>query len=132
MSSNPIGTKRSSLQRHSQRSLRRKIIEQANEGLKMNQNQLVGNKRIIWKINVWISQLYFYFLEYNPQLGDVTRATRVAYVKFMKKKLEADETKDSTTTATTKDEKSTTRSTVKKAEVYYLLRNISSFRFLKH
>ncbi|EDW84353.1 uncharacterized protein Dwil_GK14093 [Drosophila willistoni] len=66
----PIGSKRSSMQRHSQRSLRRKIIEQANEGLLMNQNQLI---------------------EFNPNLGDVTRATRVAYVKFMRKKMAADE-----------------------------------------
>ncbi|XP_043653888.1 transient receptor potential protein [Drosophila teissieri] len=68
--SDPIGSKRSSMQRHSQRSLRRKIIEQANEGLQMNQNQLI---------------------EFNPNLGDVTRATRVAYVKFMRKKMAADE-----------------------------------------
>ncbi|XP_014094513.2 transient receptor potential protein [Bactrocera oleae] len=70
MTADPIGSKRSSIQRHSQRSLRRKIIDQANEGLKMNQNQLI---------------------EFNPNLGDVTRATRVAYVKFMKKKMAADE-----------------------------------------
>nr|CAB02410.1 Trp protein [Calliphora vicina] len=70
MSSNPIGSKRSSIQRHSQRSLRRRIIDEANEGLRMNQNQLI---------------------EYNPSLGDVSRATRVAYVKFMKKKLVAEE-----------------------------------------
>lgn len=31
------------------------------------------------------------FLEYNPNLGEVTRATRVAYVKFMKKKMAAEE-----------------------------------------
>ncbi|KAH8383307.1 hypothetical protein KR009_007970 [Drosophila setifemur] len=66
----PIGSKRSSMQRHSQRSLRRKIIEQANEGLQMNQTQLI---------------------EFNPNLGEVTRATRVAYVKFMRKKMAADE-----------------------------------------
>lgn len=41
----PIGSKRSSMQRHSQRSLRRKIIEQANEGLLMNQNQLIGKEK---------------------------------------------------------------------------------------
>lgn len=29
--------------------------------------------------------------EFNPNLGDVTRATRVAYVKFMRKKMAADE-----------------------------------------
>ncbi|XP_064555256.1 transient receptor potential protein [Drosophila montana] len=67
---NPIGSKRSSMQRHSQRSLRRKIIEQANEGLQMDQSQLI---------------------EFNPNLGEVTRATRVAYVKFMRKKMAADE-----------------------------------------
>ncbi|XP_017855836.1 PREDICTED: transient receptor potential protein [Drosophila arizonae] len=66
----PIGSKRSSMQRHSQRSLRRKIIEQANEGLQMDQTQLI---------------------EFNPNLGEVTRATRVAYVKFMRKKMAADE-----------------------------------------
>ncbi|XP_075147986.1 transient receptor potential [Haematobia irritans] len=95
VSANPIGSKRSSLQRHSQRSLRRKIIENANEGLKMNQNRLI---------------------EYNPNLGDVTRATRVAYVKFMKKKMEADETvpePEATTTATTTDEK---RKTMKRVQ----------------
>uniref|UniRef100_A0A1A9VFI0 Transient receptor ion channel domain-containing protein n=1 Tax=Glossina austeni TaxID=7395 RepID=A0A1A9VFI0_GLOAU len=70
MSADPIGSKRSSMQRHSQRSLRRKIIDEANEGLRMNQNQLI---------------------EYNPNLGEVTRATRVAYVKFMKKKMAAEE-----------------------------------------
>ncbi|TMW53463.1 hypothetical protein DOY81_001461 [Sarcophaga bullata] len=102
ISANPIGSKRSSMQRHSQRSLRRQIIEQANEGLKMNQNQLI---------------------QYNPQLGEVTRATRVAYVKFMKKKMEAEETSADTTaatatTATTKDEKpkSDLKSTMKKTE----------------
>ncbi|XP_017849175.1 transient receptor potential protein [Drosophila busckii] len=68
--SDPIGSKRSSMQRHSQRSLRRKIIEQANEGLQMDQTQLI---------------------EFNPNLGEVTRATRVAYVKFMRKKMAADE-----------------------------------------
>lgn len=31
------------------------------------------------------------FLEFNPNLGEVTRATRVAYVKFMRKKMAADE-----------------------------------------
>ncbi|EDW59053.1 transient receptor potential protein [Drosophila virilis] len=67
---NPIGSKRFSMQRHSQRSLRRKIIEQANEGLQMDQSQLI---------------------EFNPNLGEVTRATRVAYVKFMRKKMAADE-----------------------------------------
>ncbi|EDW39273.1 GL13501 [Drosophila persimilis] len=66
----PIGSKRSSMQRHSQRSLRRKIIETANEGLAMDQSQLI---------------------EFNPNLGEVTRATRVAYVKFMRKKMAADE-----------------------------------------
>ncbi|XP_030371662.1 transient receptor potential protein [Scaptodrosophila lebanonensis] len=66
----PIGSKRSSMQRHSQRSLRRKIIEQANEGLQMDQTKLI---------------------EFNPNLGEVTRATRVAYVKFMRKKMAADE-----------------------------------------
>ncbi|XP_037884366.1 transient receptor potential protein isoform X1 [Glossina fuscipes] len=70
VSADPIGSKRSSMQRHSQRSLRRKIIDEANEGLKMNQNQLI---------------------EYNPNLGEVTRATRVAYVKFMKRKMAAEE-----------------------------------------
>nr|7CQH_A Chain A, Transient receptor potential protein [Drosophila melanogaster] len=30
-------------------------------------------------------------IEFNPNLGDVTRATRVAYVKFMRKKMAADE-----------------------------------------
>ncbi|XP_067619086.1 transient receptor potential protein isoform X2 [Eurosta solidaginis] len=91
MSADPIGSKRSSIQRHSQRSLRRRIIDQANDGLKMNQNQLI---------------------EYNPNLGEVTRATRVAYVKFMKKKLASDEQGDATanadgasTTASIKDEK---------------------------
>ncbi|XP_017131327.1 transient receptor potential protein [Drosophila elegans] len=68
--SDPIGSKRSSMQRHSQRSLRRKIIETANEGLQMDQTQLI---------------------EFNPNLGEVTRATRVAYVKFMRKKMAADE-----------------------------------------
>uniref|UniRef100_A0A034VMJ6 Transient receptor potential protein n=2 Tax=Bactrocera TaxID=47832 RepID=A0A034VMJ6_BACDO len=93
MTADPIGSKRSSIQRHSQRSLRRKIIDQANEGLKMNQNQLI---------------------EFNPNLGDVTRATRVAYVKFMKKKMAADEdgaaaasAEAATTSATIKDEKAT-------------------------
>ncbi|XP_059218471.1 transient receptor potential protein [Stomoxys calcitrans] len=71
LGSNPIGTKRSSMKRLSQRSLRRHIIETANEGLRMDQSTLI---------------------EYNPNLTDVSRATRVAYVKFMKKKLEADET----------------------------------------
>ncbi|KAM7359756.1 transient receptor potential protein-like isoform 2-T2 [Cochliomyia hominivorax] len=104
MSANPIGSKRSSLQRHSQRSLRRRIIEQANEGLKMNQNQLI---------------------EYNPQLGEVTRATRVAYVKFMKKKMTAEEsqeadgektTEEGATTVTTANEKTnaTNKATMKK------------------
>jgi len=38
------------MQRHSQRSLRKKIIEQANEGLQMNQNQLIGkNLKILEK-----------------------------------------------------------------------------------
>lgn len=65
-------------------------------------------------------------LEYNPQLGEVTRATRVAYVKFMKKKMVADEGKPeddntsiaegtNTTTATITNEKPKT--TFKKAEV---------------
>ncbi|KNC32158.1 Transient receptor potential protein [Lucilia cuprina] len=103
MSSNPIGSKRSSLQRHSQRSLRRRILEQANEGLHMNQNQLI---------------------EYNPTLGEVTRATRVAYVKFMKKKMVAEEGKEAeelksseTANATTKDEKPSTKATLKKTDV---------------
>ncbi|XP_054730943.1 transient receptor potential protein isoform X2 [Anastrepha obliqua] len=89
MTADPIGSKRSSIQRHSQRSLRRKIIDQANEGLRMNQNQLI---------------------EYNPNLGDVTRATRVAYVKFMKKKMAADEVGAATTTA---DAEATTSATIK-------------------
>uniref|UniRef100_A0A1I8NT53 Transient receptor ion channel domain-containing protein n=1 Tax=Stomoxys calcitrans TaxID=35570 RepID=A0A1I8NT53_STOCA len=95
MGADPIGSKRSSLQRHSQRSLRRRIIDNANEGLKMNQNQLIA---------------------YNPNLGEVTRATRVAYVKFMKKKMEADDTAQAAepeATTTTTDEK---RKTMKRVQ----------------
>ncbi|XP_036324202.1 transient receptor potential protein-like [Rhagoletis pomonella] len=103
MTADPIGSKRSSIQRHSQRSLRRRIIDQANEGLKMNQNQLI---------------------EYNPNLGEVTRATRVAYVKFMKKKMAADEEgaasapadAESVTSTTLKDEKAAGSKKVKSDE----------------
>uniref|UniRef100_A0A1A9WYZ7 Transient receptor ion channel domain-containing protein n=1 Tax=Glossina brevipalpis TaxID=37001 RepID=A0A1A9WYZ7_9MUSC len=84
VSADPIGSKRSSMQRRSQRSLRRKIIEEANEGLRMNQNQLI---------------------EYNPNLGEVTRATRVAYVKFMKKKMAAEEDVPIEPSVSTEDEK---------------------------
>lgn len=39
---NPIGSKHSSMRRHSQRSLRRRMVEQANEGLKMSQGPILG------------------------------------------------------------------------------------------
>lgn len=41
-SSNPIGSQQSSMQRRSQRSLRRHMLEQANEGLKMQQETIIG------------------------------------------------------------------------------------------
>lgn len=62
-------------------------------------------------INI-LSHLLLHHTEFNPNLGDVTRATRVAYVKFMKKKMAADEDgaaaaseEASATSATITDEK---------------------------
>ncbi|XP_055381009.1 transient receptor potential protein [Condylostylus longicornis] len=66
ISSNPIGSTKSSMIRRSQRSLRRKILTEANAGLAMDTDTLV---------------------EFNPRLSQVTPTTRVAYVKFMKKTL---------------------------------------------
>ncbi|XP_031631635.1 transient receptor potential protein [Contarinia nasturtii] len=58
----PIGSTRNSLTRRDRRSLRRRILEEVNQGLKMNTQKIV---------------------EYNPKLSEAKPSTRVAYVKFM-------------------------------------------------
>lgn len=66
----PIGSTQASFRRRERRSLRRQIIESANKGLDMNTDKLV---------------------EYNPKLSEVSQSTRVAYVKFMSKKMRKDD-----------------------------------------
>lgn len=47
------------MQRHSQRSLRRKIIEQANEGLQMDQSNLIGIFEKMHKLDTQLIDLFF-------------------------------------------------------------------------
>lgn len=70
----PIGSTQASIHRVHRRSLRRAIIDNAHKGLDMNTDKL---------------------LEYNPLLSEVSQTTRVAYVKFMTKKMRKDDHMDS-------------------------------------
>lgn len=67
---NPIGSTQASIHRKNRRSLRRHIIDASQKGLEMNTDKLI---------------------EYNPMLSEVSQTTRVAYVKFMSKKLKKDD-----------------------------------------
>ncbi|XP_062537580.1 transient receptor potential protein [Armigeres subalbatus] len=69
----PIGNSSEMIMRRSRMSLRKQIIEGSRQGLEMNTDNLV---------------------EFNPKLSEVTPVTRVAYVKFMQKKLKKDMGKD--------------------------------------
>ncbi|KAJ6597366.1 Transient receptor potential protein, partial [Pseudolycoriella hygida] len=62
MHRDPIGSTRASIVRKDRRSLRKHILETANQGLQMDTDLL---------------------LQFNPKLTDATKGTRVAYVKFM-------------------------------------------------
>ncbi|XP_053682649.1 transient receptor potential protein [Sabethes cyaneus] len=64
----PIGNSTELTMRRSRQSLRKQIVEES-QGLDMNTENLVA---------------------YNPKLSEVTPVTRVAYVKFMNKKLKKD------------------------------------------
>lgn len=66
----PIGSTQASMHRIHRRSLRRAIMDSAHKGLDMNTEKL---------------------LEYNPLLSEVSQTTRVAYVKFMTKKMKKDD-----------------------------------------
>lgn len=89
----PIGSTRTSMIRRSRRSLRKHIIASAHEGMSMDTNKLV---------------------EFNPKLSGVTPTTRVAYVKFMAKKIKNENRDDdghsdresikSNTSATSRDQ----------------------------
>lgn len=70
----PIGSTQASIHRVHRRSLRRAIMDNAHKGLDMNTDKL---------------------LEYNPLLSEVSQTTRVAYVKFMTKKMKKDDHMDS-------------------------------------
>lgn len=70
----PIGSTQASIHRVHRRSLRRHIMDSANKGLEMNTEKL---------------------LEYNPLLSEVSAGTRVAYVKFMSKKMKKEDHLDS-------------------------------------
>lgn len=67
MVGDPIGSTRTSIIRRSRRSLRRHIMASARDGMSMDTEKIV---------------------EYNPRLSNVTPITRVAYVKFMAKKIQ--------------------------------------------
>ncbi|XP_063706118.1 transient receptor potential protein [Culicoides brevitarsis] len=62
----PIGSQSEAVTRRKRQSLKRQIIANANAGLEMDTNDLV---------------------DLNPKLGEVQHGTRVAYVKFMAKKI---------------------------------------------
>lgn len=66
----PIGSTQASIYRKHRRSLRRHIIDASHKGLEINTDKL---------------------LEYNPKLSEVSQTTRVAYVKFMTKKMKKDD-----------------------------------------
>lgn len=69
----PIGSTNASIQRVHRRSLRRAIMDSAHKGMDINTEKL---------------------LEYNPLLSEVSQTTRVAYVKFMSKKMKKDDHAD--------------------------------------
>lgn len=95
----PIGSTRNSLTRRDRRSLRRHILEVANDGLKMDTQKIVGEltyaqyKVVFFLFFLSISNIlgikshcslaFSFYLEYNPKLSEATQTTRVAYVKFM-------------------------------------------------
>lgn len=66
----PIGSTQASMHRIHRRSLRRHIIDSSHKGMDINTEKL---------------------LEYNPLLSEVSQTTRVAYVKFMAKKMQKDD-----------------------------------------
>ncbi|XP_058443058.1 transient receptor potential protein [Malaya genurostris] len=69
MVGDPIGNSMEVQNRRSRQSLRKQILDSSQQGLEMNTENVV---------------------EYNPKLSEVTPVTRVAYVKFMTKKLKKD------------------------------------------
>lgn len=86
----PIGSTRNSLTRRDRRSLRRRILEEVDHGLKMDTDRIVGVYgtivRIKFRIVCFLNSVFHllsWLLEFNPKLSEATKTTRIAYVKFM-------------------------------------------------
>lgn len=79
------------MKRRNRWSLKQKILADSAKGLQMDQDQLLGRSRICLNLfrNTFITILYP--LDYNPNLKEVSRATRTAYAKFMRSKMKDDD-----------------------------------------
>lgn len=113
----PIGSTRNSITRRDRRSLRRRILEEVDHGLKMNTEKIVGE----WEMqSVYVTCSDWFRVsipEYNPKLSDATPTTRVAYVKFMARTLRKEQTADDAEMQVVSEKKSILRSTSKTALV---------------
>lgn len=103
------------MERRKRQSLRRQIIACANEGLSMDTQGLVGQYKIFFEVvkHSMNNILFFFYSEFNPNLENVQHGARVAYVKFMAKKIKREvKFTDETEIATIENEKrnSSTRS----------------------
>lgn len=120
----PIGSTRNSISRRDRRSLRRSILEEAERGLTMDTDKIVGMHIVIGNpmrqmiMNLLISlSLTFFSTEYNPKLSDATSATRVAYVKFMAHTLRKEQNEDDKADVKIVHEKKSILRTTSKASV---------------
>lgn len=141
----PIGSTRNSITRRDRRSLRRCILEEADHGLKMDTDKIVGTtswfrvyrlRKRYYIYSFTLSRLFS--TEYNPKLSDASSATRVAYVKFMahtfRKEQNADE--QQTEVKIVQEKKSILRSTSKgnvvivdERFIFFFFRKMSKFLF---
>lgn len=107
--SNPIGSAQEAEEsRNKRQSLRRYIVANVNQPVQIEDEKLIGKyinkttKIILFYFNFKIYNASYnivskfkywqvtYFPEYNPKLVEVPRGARVAYAKFMSKKIEED------------------------------------------
>lgn len=96
------------MERRKRQSLRRQIIACANEGLSMDTQGLVGKYIIFFELVKAFDEQYFtlFYSEFNPNLENVQHGARVAYVKFMAKKIKREvKFTDETELATIENEK---------------------------
>lgn len=122
----PIGSTRNSISRRDRRSLRRRILEEADRGLTMDTDKIVGMHIMIGNtmspmiMNSLPSFSFYSTLfstEYNPKLSDATSATRVAYVKFMAHTLRKEQNEDDQADVKIVHEKKSILRTTSKASV---------------